>query len=126
MCLEVNTQYKIAKEDIVCYKILEKDYDGNLFSPYTFFRWDLNKRTKADGKPTFTTDFKGTKYIAIGYFHTFKNIVDAKKYSKLWPPLNHPIICECTIPKGTKYWEGLYDGYKGFASKNLIIESKLD
>lgn len=24
------------------------------------------------------------------------------------------------------YWEGVYDGHKGFASKNLIIESKLD
>lgn len=124
MCLLVNTQYKIAKEDIVCYKILEKDYYGHLFSPYTLFRWELNKLTKAEGKPYFTS-FKETKHIAVGYFHTFKSIVAAKKQLKLWPNRNH-LICKCTIPKGTKYWEGLYEGYKGFASKNLIIESKLD
>lgn len=123
MCLLVNTQYKIAKEDIVCYKILEKDYNGNLFSPYTLFRWELNKLTKAEGRPYFTS-FKGTKNISVGYFHTFKSIVAAKKQLTLWS--NNHVICKCTIPKGTKYWEGLYEGYKGFASKNLIIESKLD
>ena len=123
MCLFVNTQYKIAKEDIVCYKILEKDYNGNLFSPYTFFRWNLNKLTKAKGKPCL--DSKKTKNITAGYFHTYKTSIAAKKDLKLWPCLNH-LICECIIPKGTKYWEGLYAGHKGFASKNLIIKSKLD
>lgn len=124
MCLEVNTQYKIAKEDIVCYKILEKDYNGDLFSPFTLFRWDLNKFTKAKGRPI-STIFNGPKYITIGYFHTFKSIVAAKKQLMLCSNRNH-LICKCIIPKGTKYWEGLYEGYKGFASKNLIIESKLD
>lgn len=125
MCLIVNTQYKIAKEDITCYKILEKDYNGNLFSPYTFFKWNLNKLTKAKGKPYLGNSKR--KHITAGYFHTFKTIVAAKKQLTLWLNINrNHLICKCIIPKGTKYWEGLCDGYKSFATKNLIIESKLD
>ena len=125
MCLLVNTEYKIAKEDIICYKVLYKsNYSGKLYSPYVTFWWELNKLTKADGKPYIHIIEGQKKKIMRGYFHTFKTIKGAKSLKECLCCCG-VFIYKCVIPKGTKYWEGTFNGCKGFASKNLIIKEEI-
>ena len=125
MCLLVNTEYKIAKEDIICYKVLYKShYDQSLHSPYFAFKWELNKLTKAKGKPYIRTiEGQKKKKIMKGYFHTFKTIKSAKNLKRRL--YYGQFIYKCIIPKGTKYWEGTFNDCKGFASKNLIIKEEI-
>lgn len=125
MCLTTNKPYKIAKEDILCYKVLTKDVNNSLQSPFTLFKWNANEITSCKDRATIT-NFRHCKIITEGYFHTFKSIKGAHKEKTNCPWLGpSSYIYECTIPKGTKYWEGKYNGCIGFASKKLIVKSQL-
>lgn len=52
--------------------------------------------------------------ISSGYIHCYKDLLDAKdnvawsiKYAKM--PRCEDVIVKCVIPKGTKYWEGIWE-----------------
>ena len=119
MCLNAKGNYKIAKEDILCYKVLSENYYGELHSPFTLFKIKTDVVMTAEGK-TEIEKFRDVKRISRGYFHTFKVRKTAVEYSFL----NSKSVYECVIPKGTKYWEGKFCNTLGYASKKLIVKSK--
>ena len=119
MCLNAKGNYKIAKEDILCYKILDEDCYGELHSPFTLFKIKTDVVMAAEGK-TEIEKFRGVKRISRGYFHTFKVRKTAIERS-----FGSKSVYECVIPKGTKYWEGkCFNTVFGYASKKLIVKSK--
>ena len=61
---------------------------------------------------------KKDKYIHAG-LHSFKNLDDAKEpYVKIY--------AECIIPKGSKYYEGEFIDYAGYASDKLTYVKILE
>ena len=120
MCLvSRNEAPSIAEADIICYKHL--CYITNFFqykSPYQRTVYEVPstvtdnaeeiviKRRFADG--TFVHE------ISSGYIHCYKDLLDAKdnaawfmKHAKM--PRCEDVIVECIIPKGTKYWESIWE-----------------
>lgn len=141
MCLDLmkdDSTLKVAKEDIICYKWLLKYRDGALFSPYQQKQYQLNSRIR-DVKRSIREVKRREAYgpdgdrlthtLTQGGFHTFKNKEDALcllKYDVyVGGPLN--VLVECTIPKGSKYYEGYFKdwgygaAFESYASKELIV-----
>lgn len=130
MCLEkVKTDYKIAEKDIVCYKVIlkyksKKDYT----SPYRKSKYSMGETYKAHLFPNHPFN----KKVPTG-IHTFKTEKGARRLieilDKLYAnSLRYPDLCfaKCIIPKGTKYYEGMYDvnalglwWYKSYAAEYL-------
>ena len=121
MCLRIQSTLKTADEDIVCYKVLQKNMRSYHYSD---FIWEIGKTysTKMD-----TIDIS-TKMNAINIngfvekgFHSYSSLIDAKReYFQDFRPC---IIVECIIPKdadyyiGTQPWESL-----GYASNQLMVK----
>lgn len=127
MCLYTqNPELLIAKEDITCYKILRKDrsqYKSPVFNKY----WKLHcsEQTKL-GTPKFP-GFSSWYEIEEG-FHTFQNEHCARHMIHTLEA-NTPVyfcVAECTIPKRSKYYVGLYNTFPCFVSDNLIINKILE
>lgn len=115
MCLYTkNREPFLAKEDIVCYKVLIKTKIPCVYkTPVTRTRFTkfplIKKNFKAEG------DRKVVKIplsvgiyfeISIGFIHTHKNVESIK----CW--INSMLVCgdnyvifKCIIPKGTYYYE---------------------
>ena len=152
MCLNtIQEKTTVAKEDIICYKVLTYRMDnttGDLLymSPFYDFVWyrnnpnnifsyyiadtswwiDHGKEDKQLSNIAYY-DHKGVRHkqyqVCSGYFHTFKSLLGATCFFKKF---HASVIVECTIPKGTTYYEG-YDsgGIQGYASTNLRINKHL-
>lgn len=119
MCLYVSSKKnrKKAKEDIICYKVLNTKH-GDLLSIFEHFKWTLGVEETAEK----ATDIWGDK-IRDGYFHTYDNYFNAVKES-LFPGFE---VFECIIPKGTYYYKGRHsDSFEGYASKKLIVVKQLE
>ena len=117
MCLESKTVFpKIAKEDIVCYKVI--DIKG--YSVYNrSYQYDEHKINKANGGFRLIKDilfyFFHKKYYFVGYVFGILHLFAFKRYA-----LNLLInlgksdsytIWECVIPKGSLCFEGYYNEY---------------
>ena len=118
MCLESKTIFpKIAKEDIICYKVI--DIKG--YSVYNrSYQYDEHKINKANGGSRLIKDilfyfFHRKKYpfvrCVFGILHSFA----FKEYAlNLFIHLGKSdsyTIWECVIPKGSLYFEGRYYEY---------------
>lgn len=122
MCLIVNRfrhwqlKPKVAKKDILCYKILEidtadKTYKRLIRTPY---QSELIKSFDKCITPDYFQNegFKMGKQLIIEYgIHSFRNITAAKNRNLellIDRPFNdiQYVIAFCYIPKGTKYWIG--------------------
>lgn len=139
MCLWIKDKKAlIAEKDIVCYKKLEelKRANGEIayyITPYMFSSVDTDM---VSGKKPFKAKCIGyggahrrrkgasdkhPEYnytIESGYIHTyqgFKAACDGLYESE------H--IFECIIPKGTKYYAGIFDGgAPSYASKEIVFK----
>ena len=117
MCLEPKTIFpKIAKEDIICYKVINiKGY-----SVYNRkYQYDEHKINKANGC------FRLIKDILFYFFHKRYSFVEYtfgilhsfvfKRYAlNLLSHLEKSdsyTVWECVIPKGSLYFEGYYNEY---------------
>lgn len=148
MCLWIKDKKAlIAEKDIVCYKKLEelKRANGEIayyITPYMFSSVDVDM---VSGKKPFKA-----KCIGYGGAHRRKNgvghIIDEKGVSDKHPEYNYSIksgyihtyqdfkaacdglyesdrIFECIIPKGTKYYAGIFDGgAPSYASKEIVFK----
>lgn len=133
MCiLTNNVKFKIADQDIVCYKVLLKSkVEGVFLSPYLRFYYTLNKQyddnNELDVRKWDNSDF----IINGGVFHMFANYEDAMdEVNWLTFPENMDVLCSCAIvkciiPKGSKYIEGKYCQFDSIASKSIIFEEVL-
>lgn len=141
MCLDLkkgNSKIKTAKEDITCWKWLKLDNDGKLFSPYQKTRYYLNDRMKDSKRVRKTPPLHCLMGDAVecclhdGCFHTFRHFHDASLVSVLSAhnEAYQEVIVKCTIPKGSKYYEGYFTpGFvqpmESYASKELVITDRI-
>lgn len=133
MCIFINNvKFKIADQDIVCYKVLLKSKvdEGVFLSPYLRFYCTLNKQYDDNNKldiRKLNTDF----IINGGVFHMFANYEDAMdELNWLTFPENMDVLCSCAIvkciiPKGSEYIEGKYIYFHSIASKSVIYKEVL-
>nr|DAL02967.1 MAG TPA: hypothetical protein [Crassvirales sp.] len=117
MCLELLSEKLVAKEDIICYKIVRKR--GNkLYTPYQ----------EVEIKPGI---FKATgtlsedrgdrrKTVGEGVIHTFAKYDQAldEKDGK------NTLIYKCVIPKGTNYYIGLFEAFLSYGSEIINVLEK--
>lgn len=133
MCINLTQRsLKIAKEDIIAYKVLEVQSDF-IFTPYQYMPIVFNKLytdTKQERQ-----DFNR---ITSGIYHLFSSIEDAtllKKYvEKEYSKKSKFIIVKAIIPKGTGYYIGKTEigsdldkmfQHESYGSKSVIYK-KLD
>lgn len=118
MCFDINPKSKKertlwqATEDIVCYKILKKEVDGNLYGCiYSNYRYIPNKVSKSkllipeNGNYLITEDFmKQCENWEINEgFHSFKSLDESEKWSLF--PFSSYFFCKFIIPKGAYFYE---------------------
>lgn len=129
MCLESKTIFpKIAKEDIICYKVI--DIKG--YSVYNkSYQYDEHKINKANGGSRLIKDilfyfFYRKRYSSFAYVFGILHSFASKEYAlRLFINLGkHELytVWECVIPKGSLYFEGYYNEY---GSRKLKLIRKI-
>ena len=122
MCLVTRLVKAIkASKDIICYKVYIPSGINNIFvSPYRGYKMPrLGKRvqTEFNNKVDITSRlYNGESYVELG-FHSYKNLEDIIEKRSV----REAIIVECTIPKGTKYYKGLYGTVESYCSEYIIL-----
>lgn len=136
MCLfrvNRNCGPKYATKDITCYKVLCKNHKNNTYySPYQFFTYELNKCVSSNfsfalpfiGIPTPQIEYNSLKLfrnfdcVRQG-LHSCKYLSGAIGYSFRFV---EGYVMECTIPKGSWYYEGTDHE---LVSDNIIINREM-
>lgn len=120
MCLITRNSIPIiAKKDIICYKIYNKTEEGYLSSPYLGYIASMQNFTELEPNPIGSDH----KYIINKGFHSFKHLKNAKLDVQFYPFLyTDNIIYKCIIPKGSKYYRGLFAGRVSYCSESLILK----
>ena len=127
MCLVTRLVKAIkASKDIICYKIyVPSDINDTFVSPYRGYKMPkLGKRvqTEFNNKVDITSRlYNGESYVELG-FHSYKNLEDIIEKRSV----QEAIIVECTIPKGTKYYKGLYGTVESYCSECIILNKVID
>jgi len=111
MCLKIQSTLKTADEDIVCYKVLQKNMRSYHYSD---FIWEIGK--------TYSTKIDTT---AIGVvkegFHSYRDLDDAKR--EYFADFKPCIIVECIIPKDSHYYMGIQPlKCIGYTSNQLMVK----
>ena len=146
MCLQSKWIFpRKATKDIVCYKVLIKNENEYLKTPYQHFPIgtieELPITVEGGKRKSIKCNIKNMKYYykysnnivysimaelkckEAGYIHAFTNLHDAEwvpKFSK--PSYGNYTIVECIIPKGTSYHIA-FDGMEICARKMIILEN---
>lgn len=124
MCLVTRLVKAIkASKDIICYKVyIPSGVNDTFVSPYRGYKMPkLGKRvqTEFNNKVDITSRlYSGESYIELG-FHSYKNLEDIET-------LQGVIVAECTIPKGTKYYKGLYGTKESYCSECIILNKVIN
>lgn len=132
MCLySKNKEPFIAKEDIVCYKILVKTkipcvYKTPIIRTKVIKIPFFKKLFKAEGSQrvifSFLSSVAGMYEVSGGFIHTYKEIEHAKFYvNGEWFYEDECVIFKCIIPKGTHYYESETE----YASEGIKILGKV-
>ena len=135
MCLVKDKRYHVfnrplvAEEDIVCYKQLYVNCNGEIVTPYTHIPVPIkciqkNQRKRVPFKAEILNKFKFilkhvfgfSKVVTDGFIHTFSS--EPPHYNLFWSDR----LFQCIIPKGTKYFIGDNDDY---ASEQIIFGKRL-
>ena len=140
MCLKTKKgEYFRAKEDITCYTVVylvgRKKWTGSFSYSNKEFEFDVVLK-ETTGKPKVVKSYNPFEkekevYVELngGYFHScftkercetlLGRSKSKRKYYGLPARKENFAICQCTIPKGTVYYE---DGYSGeYASRKIIV-----
>ena len=105
MCfIKEKKRHSIAKEDIVCYKIVYRDkYRDCYLSEYMGFIYKLGETYKENSaKILALLDERDT--LNCGVFHSYKTLKPSILHP--WRVSSHAI--KCIIPKGACYWVNNY------------------
>ena len=146
MCLQSKWIFpRKATKDIVCYKILIKNENEYLKTPYQNFSIGTIKelpiimeggKSKSikqyikcikdlyrHSKDIVYSIMTGLKRKEEGYIHAYTHLHDAKWIAAISKPLyRNYIIVKCIIPKGTSYHIS-FDGMEICAKKMIILEN---
>lgn len=112
MCLELISDKLIAKEDIICYKVVIKK-DDKLYTPYVNVEIEPGI-FKASG--SIYKDLEGN--ISKGVIHTYGIYNQALWERRVW---DNSLIYKCIIPKGTSYYIGLFEANLSYGSKVIEV-----
>jgi len=136
MCLYVTSKkVRVAKEDMVCYKILDRKKERKKWifrifrkptyrAPFYFnYIYQLKK----------LNDLGKFLYVAISPeelcgvvhegFHSFVDIQDAKRMLSEWYETHVGVIVKCIIPKGAEYVKGTI--YKSQNSPACYVSNQI-
>ena len=119
MCLVTRLVKAIkASKDIICYKVyIPSGINDTFVSPYQGYKMPrLGKRvqTEFNNKINIASRlYNGESYIELG-FHSYKSLEDIETLQGI-------IIAECTIPKGTKYYKGMFGTKESYCSECIIL-----
>lgn len=115
MCLKLSeanrksSQYKIATEDISCYKVV-KSHGDRFYTPY--FRAD------AQLGQTYYSEFTFNHYGDVSRgLHSFKSLKAATAEADSF--IANTKIIRCVIPKGSRYYQGKFGNAISYASDTL-------
>ena len=146
MCLQSKWIFpRKATKDIVCYKILIKNENGYLKTPYQHFPIGTIEKLpisiEGGKRKSIKCNIKNMKYFykytnnivysimtelkckEAGYIHAFTNLHHAKWFIKFGKPFHgNYITVKCIIPKGTSYHIA-FDGIEICARKMIILEN---
>jgi len=115
MCLFKRGSYKIAKEDLITYKVVTKE----LRSQYYQFPYELDKTYSKNWNDDFLAFCKNQETIGGNGFHSNLNkdtctrlygdiIVENTDETLKGQLSDNQFLVKCIIPKGSMYFEGLY------------------
>ena len=141
MCLVITkfNKLEVAQEDIKCYKILFKfeKHPDILMAPYQNFNYELGVTYFTNISVSYNCNTFGLSFFRYMFynlfdkfldvkgvnqgFHSFVNLKDAIKERNSDVDYKKLVICECIIPKGSKYYKGAYSNYNGYVSDNIRI-----
>lgn len=133
MCLLIQGNRRIAKEDIVCYKVLaewrnistlEMTFITSLFHQNN--KWELGVEQTAERAVARWVKWQ----IEDGYFHSYKFQANASAERFFHRDYDVPNmtfgVYKCIIPKGSPYYYGIHSGgNEGYASKRLKVMEKI-
>ena len=134
MCLIINKKlcpngYKIAKKNIPCYKVLLKTYSGRFETPHIKLPVDIKTGINADEfqlEPSAAIIGRTIANVRIDKgVHSYTNLTSAQLAQDLcYRILNTDVytgavVLKGYIPKGTKYWVGVYSE---FCSERIVLQ----
>lgn len=135
MCLSImDTALKIAENDIECWKVLKRNFvigkplSAKFFSEFKKFEYKIGEVYRLESPLVCTIDYNGCYFVDEG-FHSFASKEDIERYIiNLINPFHSierelsMVLARCIIPRGSKYFEGIYASSKSYASDAIRIE----
>lgn len=146
MCIYLtkkNSTPKVARKDIVCYKLVEDihaygRYSKVAYTPFMGVCVTLGETYDAFGQRTIhefdefdTPHGCYTHYFSEGAIHTFKTLDGVEKFCNEY---NHTYgigcdckVVKCIIRKGTEYFSGVFEGTRipCYASSSLTYTEEI-
>lgn len=131
MCLILTEKagIKVAKENIICYKVMEKR-DKNLISPYQSMHYKCGTMRVSETPIKLKHGPLGA-YIEKG-FHSISNEQEAKRLKSalqtsamLYYFDAQYVVVKCLIPTGTRYAVGFFswmgESFNSICSERIIV-----
>ena len=118
MCLISNSNHPyVADRDLTCYKVY-----------ILINNWYKSPYQKADmpkiGELATTSLQESGTYLVEKGFHSFVSLPSAINEAHLFTTVHNyeTYVFKCTIPEGTKYYEGSFNCIPSYCSESIIIE----
>lgn len=147
MCIYLtkkNSTPKVARKDIVCYKLVEDvraygRYSKIAYTPFMGYCVSLGETYDAMGQRAIyefdeyddTPHGCYTHYFSEGGIHTFKTLEGVEKFCGVYSNtyglgINCQVV-KCIIPKGTEYFSGVFEGTRipCYASSSLTYTEEI-
>lgn len=131
MCLLIQGSRRIAKEDIICYKVLAEWRNIStlkITSIVSLFHQDNKWELGVEQTAKRAVARWSKELIDDGYFHSYKfqtNAYTERLFHHDLPGMTFGVY-KCIIPKGSPYYYGIQSGEnKGYASKRLKVMEKI-
>ena len=132
MCLKVigDNKIKVAEEDILVYKVVWKNSDHSFKTLYYKAEAKLGNRYESELnfiKPSMVKPYNyGYVYEGLHSFlypeDAFDELVEAVEHDLSSDIEDVIAIVECTVPKGAKYYRGIFGDAPCIASDTLIYK----
>ena len=122
MCLISNFDHpSVADRDLTCYKVYIL-INNRYKSPYQ--KADMPKI----GELATTSLQESGTYLVEKGFHSFVSLLSAINEANLFTTVHNyeTYVFKCTIPEGTKYYEGSFNCIPSYCSESIIIEESTD
>lgn len=146
MCIYLtkkNSTPKIAKKDIVCYKLVEDvhtygRYSKIAYTPFMGYCVTLGETYEAMGQRTIHEfdEYDAphrcyTHYFSEGGIHSFKTLEGVEKFC-CWHSQTYGLdsnckVVKCIIPKGSEYFSGVFEETRipCYASSSLTYTEEI-